>query len=48
MPTTFETIDRAISNKENKNVDDNANTLSVDNKVNVGIVPDVKSNDIYL
>jgi hypothetical protein len=47
-PTISETINRDISNKENKNEDDNVNVLSGDNKVNVDIEPDVKSNDVYL
>ena len=34
--------------EENKNEDDNVNVLSGDNKVNVDIEPDVKSNDVYL
>lgn len=47
-PTISETINRDISNKENKNEDDNVNVLSGDNKVKVDIEPDVKSNDVYL
>jgi hypothetical protein len=31
-----------------KNDDDDINVLSGDNKIDVGIKPDVKSNDVYL
>jgi hypothetical protein len=49
IPSISETMDRDISNKEKKkDEDDNVNVLSGDNKVDVDIVPDVKSNDVYL
>ena len=38
-------IDR---NGNDENDDDDINVLSGDNKIDVGIKPDVKSNDVYL
>ena len=42
-PTVSETMNRDTSDKEN-----DVNVLSGDNKVDVDIEPDVKSNDVYL
>jgi hypothetical protein len=35
-------------NQDKINKDDDVNVLSGDNKIDVGIKPDVKSNDVYL
>ena len=35
-------------NGDENDKDDDINVLSGDNKINVGIKPDVKSNDVYL
>jgi hypothetical protein len=36
------------NNEDKINKDDDVNVLSGDNKIDVGIKPDVKSNDVYL
>jgi len=43
IPTISENMNRDTSDKEN-----DVNVLSGDNKVDVDIEPDVKSNDVYL
>ena len=43
LPTISEKMNRDTSDKEN-----DVNVLSGDNKVDVDIEPDVKSNDVYL
>jgi|APCry1669189034_1035192.scaffolds.fasta_scaffold04254_7 hypothetical protein len=43
-------VEQPNENEPNKNdkQDDEINVLSGDNKIDVGIKPDVKSNDVYL
>lgn len=53
IPTTSETIERdepkpIINGKFEDNVEKDVNVLSGDNKVDVEIEPDVKSNDVYI
>jgi hypothetical protein len=48
-PTISEHINRDTSNNETEQVEEkDINVLSGDNKVDVDIEPDVKSNDVYL
>ena len=39
---------KSNSDETQQNHDDDINVLSGDNKIDVGIKPDVKSNDVYL
>lgn len=48
-PPKIEEQPNYTNNKdENVKQDDDINVLSGDNKIDVGIKPDVKSNDVYL
>lgn len=46
-PTQTQTP-KSNSDEIQQNHDDDINVLSGDNKIDVGIKPDVKSNDVYL
>lgn len=49
IPTQTQTLTpKSNSDEIQQNHDDDINVLSGDNKIDVGIKPDVKSNDVYL
>jgi len=41
-------LNKPMVNTDKNDEDDDINVLSGDNKIDVGIKPDVKSNDVYL
>jgi hypothetical protein len=48
VPKIVEQPNYTNNKDENVKQDDDVNVLSGDNKIDVGIKPDVKSNDVYL